>query len=453
MKKWFSALLILAILGFSNLALAANSTFSDVPAKHWAYDAISKLAKAGIVSGYGDNTFRGDRTMTRYEMATIVANAITKEDNANAENKALIEKLAAEFSDELKSLGVRVQALEAKEESRLKISGVGVFDYEWVKNARPWPVALGGSLSPDGTSKSETRTLAVFNLDEKFDKDSYFHAELAGEVMGGRAVDSSSVKFQTAHYASKAGGIEWAVGRFTPYIGKGLLYYVPYNDGIRVSFGTDVKTTLYSVKFSDRTWTLADVGYKASSNTNLFLSYVNDKVNTGYDPIFANKDYYNSTALGVEYTGLKNLTLTAEFGQNRAADAKAANDGSVPRGMYIRAKYKGANPAAIGSAGFWVMYKNAQNGFDLVNRSSRNEFAGPYNWSAGSCGGALNDLQGFEYGFEVTVAPHAILMVRYDDLSAKKVPGGLLYDEYGAAFNQITQKEQKYFLSQLVWFF
>ena len=74
MKK--SVVLAMAMaLGVTASAYAANP-FSDVPAGHWAYDSISKLAAAGVIEGYGDGTFRGDRLMTRYEMAQIVARAM-----------------------------------------------------------------------------------------------------------------------------------------------------------------------------------------------------------------------------------------------------------------------------------------------------------------------------------------------------------------------------------------
>ena len=102
MKK--SLVLAMAMaLGVTASAYAANP-FSDVPAGHWAYDNISKLAAAGVIEGYGDDTFRGDRLMTRYEMAQIVAKAMAKGAN--------VDRLAAEFADELDALGVRVAALE-----------------------------------------------------------------------------------------------------------------------------------------------------------------------------------------------------------------------------------------------------------------------------------------------------------------------------------------------------
>jgi len=112
MKKSLVVLLTLVfIMGIAGTAFAANA-FSDVPAGHWAYSAVNKLAAAGIIDGMGDGTFKGDKTLTRYEMATFVARAMTKEEKVTAEQRALIEKLANEFAGELQGLGVRVQRLE-----------------------------------------------------------------------------------------------------------------------------------------------------------------------------------------------------------------------------------------------------------------------------------------------------------------------------------------------------
>ena len=74
MKK--SLVLAMAMaLGVTASAYAANNPFSDVPAGHWAYDSVAKLAAAGVIDGYGDSTFGGDKLMTRYEMAQITARA------------------------------------------------------------------------------------------------------------------------------------------------------------------------------------------------------------------------------------------------------------------------------------------------------------------------------------------------------------------------------------------
>jgi hypothetical protein len=98
MKKSIITIVMLVIFCWANLCFAAADPFSDVPAKHWAYAAVNQLANAGIVNGYGDGTFRGDRIMSRFEMAMIVGNAMTKADKVDAENKALINKLATEFA-------------------------------------------------------------------------------------------------------------------------------------------------------------------------------------------------------------------------------------------------------------------------------------------------------------------------------------------------------------------
>ena len=62
--------------GVTASAYAANP-FSDVPAGHWAYDSINKLAAAGVIEGYGDSTFGGDKLMTRYEMTSWLLNSLT----------------------------------------------------------------------------------------------------------------------------------------------------------------------------------------------------------------------------------------------------------------------------------------------------------------------------------------------------------------------------------------
>ncbi len=110
MKKTTAALAAALVVGTSSTTFAAANPFSDVPAGHWAYQSVAKLAAAGVVEGYGDGTYRGDRNITRYEMAQMVAKAMAK--NPTGANKAELDRLAAEFRDELDALGVRVAELE-----------------------------------------------------------------------------------------------------------------------------------------------------------------------------------------------------------------------------------------------------------------------------------------------------------------------------------------------------
>ena len=128
-KKWMTivplALMSITMAGlpvFDNPVYAAvTPSFSDVPAGHWAYDAVGKLAKAGLVDGYSDKTFNGDKSISRYEMAFIVAKAMDKFETADESNKRLIDQLSAEFAAELNRLGARVTKLEEK--TKITVSG------------------------------------------------------------------------------------------------------------------------------------------------------------------------------------------------------------------------------------------------------------------------------------------------------------------------------------------
>ncbi len=116
-KSLVSALTTALVVGAASTTFAAANPFSDVPADHWAYEAVAQLAAEGVVEGYGDGTFAGGQEITRYEMAQMVAKAMAK-----GANSAALDKLAAEFAQELNSLGVRVAALEKKVDN-VKFSG------------------------------------------------------------------------------------------------------------------------------------------------------------------------------------------------------------------------------------------------------------------------------------------------------------------------------------------
>jgi len=138
------AVVLAAILSLALVAPALAQPFADVPTDHWAYDAIAELAAKGLIEGYPDGAFRGDRAMTRYEMAMVVARLLARIEAikipplpadlvrtpalnaANAANLAAlravdqrltaklatIQRLVAEFRAELAALGVRVTAVE-----------------------------------------------------------------------------------------------------------------------------------------------------------------------------------------------------------------------------------------------------------------------------------------------------------------------------------------------------
>ncbi len=119
--KRLAPLVLAASFSLGSLLALGHSVsatpFSDVPANHWAYQAIQSLAADGLVEGYPDGKFKGDRPLTRYEMAVLVARVIAKlqANGAGYASKAdldKLQKLIDALKDELDSLGVRVTNLE-----------------------------------------------------------------------------------------------------------------------------------------------------------------------------------------------------------------------------------------------------------------------------------------------------------------------------------------------------
>lgn len=119
-KKIVTSLAAMMAVGAA-CAFAANP-FVDVPSDSWAYKSVVELADAGIIQGVDGSYFQGERNITRYEAAEMVAKAMAHMDKASVEQRALINKLADEYADELNNLGVRVSALENRV-GNVKLSG------------------------------------------------------------------------------------------------------------------------------------------------------------------------------------------------------------------------------------------------------------------------------------------------------------------------------------------
>ena len=170
-------------------AFAANP-FSDVTPDDWAYQAVSDLSDQGVVEGYPDGTFKGERNVTRYEIAQIVARLMAKEDQLNAEQQATLNKLAGEYADELANLGVRVSNLEKKVgniywsgDARMRYQANATGADAWngrmrikVKGQVNDSTTINGRLTTNmkfkapGTDESDTY-MDVLNATHKFGKD------------------------------------------------------------------------------------------------------------------------------------------------------------------------------------------------------------------------------------------------------------------------------------------
>ena len=136
--------LVAAVLAATTLtatpAFAAQNPFKDMPQGHWAYDAVNMLVKDGVIDGYGDGTFGGDKLMNRYEMAAIVAKAAEKYGTAELQDKGVINKLEREYAQELKDMDVRLTAVESDvkdlkaKQSSFKMYGDARVRYMWNKS-------------------------------------------------------------------------------------------------------------------------------------------------------------------------------------------------------------------------------------------------------------------------------------------------------------------------------
>ena len=114
MKHAFLKAAIATCFACAAVTVSAANPFTDVSADDWAYQAVASLSDEGVIDGYPDGTFRGDKHVTRYEIAQIVARLMAKEDTLNASQKETLAKLSSQYANELKDLGVRIAELEKK---------------------------------------------------------------------------------------------------------------------------------------------------------------------------------------------------------------------------------------------------------------------------------------------------------------------------------------------------
>jgi hypothetical protein len=112
MRWLIGTLLAVTVMMTASMALAA-SAYDDVPRDHWAYNALDYLTERGVLEGYPDGFFKGDRTLTRYEFAQAVARLLDSIEGGDENVNIMAESLRAEFSDQLAELGRTVNDLGA----------------------------------------------------------------------------------------------------------------------------------------------------------------------------------------------------------------------------------------------------------------------------------------------------------------------------------------------------
>nr|WP_092074246.1 putative porin [Dendrosporobacter quercicolus]NSL49147.1 putative porin [Dendrosporobacter quercicolus DSM 1736]SDM85412.1 S-layer homology domain-containing protein [Dendrosporobacter quercicolus] len=350
MKKRLAAAITTAlVVGVASTTFAAANPFVDVPAKHWSYDAVTKLAQAGIVDGYGDGTYRGDRTITRYEMAQIVAKALTKADRADAEQKAALDKLAVEFAAELDNLGVRVAKLEANQ-SKIKLTGDVRLRF----------------VDDKLNDKSAFAQRFRLNLNADVNENTSFYGRFVGlnhNETGSSTKDGAFVAdaaLTTKNLFNT--GLTSTVGRFSQYLGStGLLADTTGGvDGLKLSAGNTFKVTAGIADVSERagfdadTWgtdekevVFAEAKYDLSKATSVTATY------------FAQTGSYDSFDIfggGFKSKLSKNFAIAGDYYKN----SSDVNDGQ--KAWIAQVNYKGAKAVNPQSWGLGVAYHKIETG-------------------------------------------------------------------------------------------
>lgn len=186
-----------------------------------AYQAVSQLANAGIVNGYPDGTFKGQNNITRYEMAQMVAKAMANQDRANAEQQAMINRLADEFSNELNNLGVRVARLEDRV-GNVKVTGDARLRYKDAEHAK---------------SKFDARARLQFNAKVNDRTDAVVRVASDNFELG--KAEDVGVNVDRAYVNHKFGErVSLKAGRFNQVLGGGLAFDGTF-DGAQFNAGND----------------------------------------------------------------------------------------------------------------------------------------------------------------------------------------------------------------------
>ena len=397
MKK--SLVLAMAMaLGVTASAYAANP-FSDVPAGHWAHDAVNKLAAEGVVDGYPDGTYGGDKLMTRYEMAQIVAKAMAKGAN--------VDKLAAEFADELDSLGVRVANLEKKADN-VKITGQIRASYRDVD---------GSVNGNDG--RLRTRLFVNGTINEDWTYTGRFHNEqyvTGNDDKGAKGEDD--LDFNWAFVSGRVGGVKMDAGRMD-------FTYADVvdvrGDGVKLAYGDDVKVTGWVFKGNSDIEMLSDDRVYVAG------------VETSFGAVDTTVRYYRAdtkfdneiveVALAGEIA--KDLTLRGTW-FNGTTDDKAeslAGTDVDTNGWLVGLSYGGAKASEPGSWGVYANYSDRPFATYLLPTNLSGYADAPYAlYNESSVAGAAkaDGYEGYEIGANVTLAKNIVAAVKYFDLEERE---------------------------------
>lgn len=373
MKKKLLKAAITTALTVAFAVPAFANPFSDVPVNSWAYDAVNKLAQAGIVDGYNDGTFRGDKTMTRYEMAQIVAKAMNK--SLNADQKATVDKLSKEFATELNTLGVKVEGLQNQVDNMVKFSGDARVRY------------INGD---DGNVADKVDYRVRLGATAKINDDMSLYARFNSGNTNPSASTSvaTSPVVENAYVNFKALGFDGKIGRQDYDLGQGLLA------------GAGTNAVLNGVSLREGNFLAFGGKEIVDSSSTMKNSYgAQYKMNVIGAPLtfdYLSQGGTEYAAASTSFNLVPGVKMDAEYAKNIDAKADA-----------YQVK------ATLGTSGLSVAYKDVKAGA-LPYDSAANLKVGVNDFYAISAGG--QEAKGMEYEYNKALNKNTNLNVLYQDI-------------------------------------
>ena len=405
-------------------AFAANP-FVDVPSDSWAYKSVVELADAGIIQGVDGQYFQGNRNITRYEAAEMVAKAMAHMDKASVEQRALINKLADEYADELNNLGVRVSALENRV-GNVKLTGDARVRYIHQDSDDQGK----GEVKNDNSWSYRVRVRANAQVNERTKVVYGVSTNNVNFADNSTASDSASDSKDNNIFTYRAfvdynfGGNNWdlKVGRDEYDMGGGRAYGFLYGDtfdGAQLKYTNDkfAATAGYG-KFKEGVMG-GDNGASAATKTGYgelegFFGggrAAGSAVGVYYNDFSGNKSFNFDDAWGAYGSlNLGKWNALANYEKYNSENSKADD----PEVWVGKITYNKANFATPKSWDAWVEYLNADNGFG----DKTHAFIGStQSWRNGNL---LNNVKSWGVGADYTFAKNAQFQVMQSFASEAK---------------------------------
>ena len=414
-----TARLALAFAALSATAFAADGadSFSDVPKDHWSYEALDYLAKNGVIEGYADGTFQGNRTMSRYEMAAITARAM-QASNLDIGARSVLEKLEKEYGSELATLRAQVEQntedIKKNREAieRFKVHGFVRTQYDYDKNT-----------DADTLDRSANRFYMDLRLDMKVNDIWTVKAQSEtnrhynnGHLRGENAMNENAQQtwsghdgnFQRIWVEAQQDGRWLNLGRAWRGLGFQNVLFGNESDGFQfgipikgtnltasgfwmASTGAGNKESLYGVGLwgavghnfdINVAYARSSLGKNESYTSGLIDHYEVNPMTNIVSPVYRNNDRTNMRSYGYVVSAATNVVKNVRvIGDYVQTDADEQN-----KSVALRLNYKGTKLDDVGSFGVYARY---------VRYGANGWLAGDDEW-----GSTWNGTKGWIVGFK-----------------------------------------------------